>query len=230
MDLWMTEKETGARIALSLLPDDVKEKASTNTISYNFISVGEVKLPSGQKLRQFSWSGTFPGKNNSVMPFVKKQHWKSPKELINIFETWRKNGTGVILMLTETPLNCEVFLSSFEHTFSGGTGDVKYSVTFVERKPITVYTVSEAPREIEKNDNNINSKDRPPSQTPDTRTVTNSSQTRTYTVKKGDSLWNIAQKFLGKGSRWQEIYKLNKDVVGSDPNLIYPGQTFVLPS
>ena len=33
---------------------------------------------------------------------------------------------------------------------------------------------------------------------------------KTYTVKKGDSLWKIAQKYLGDGSRYPEIVKLNK--------------------
>lgn len=51
---------------------------------------------------------------------------------------------------------------------------------------------------------------------------------KTYTVTKGDCLWIIAKKQLGNGSRWQEIYNLNKDKI-SNPNLIYPGQVFNLP-
>ncbi|MEY8357079.1 LysM peptidoglycan-binding domain-containing protein [Lachnospiraceae bacterium 54-53] len=51
---------------------------------------------------------------------------------------------------------------------------------------------------------------------------------KTYTVVKGDSLWAIAKKQLGNGSRWQEIYNLNKDKI-SNPNLIYPGQVLNLP-
>lgn len=51
---------------------------------------------------------------------------------------------------------------------------------------------------------------------------------KTYTVVKGDCLWKIAKKFLGDGSRWPEIYELNKDKI-SNPNLIYPGQVLTLP-
>lgn len=50
----------------------------------------------------------------------------------------------------------------------------------------------------------------------------------TYTVVKGDSLWKIAKKFLGNGSRWPEIFNLNRDKI-SNPNLIYPGQVLTLP-
>lgn len=44
---------------------------------------------------------------------------------------------------------------------------------------------------------------------------------KTYTVKTGDTLWQICRKELGDGSRYPEIAKLNKI---PNPNLIYPGQ------
>jgi len=44
-----------------------------------------------------------------------------------------------------------------------------------------------------------------------------------YTVKPGDNLWDIARKNLGDGTKWQDIYKINQDVVGSNPDLIHPG-------
>lgn len=46
---------------------------------------------------------------------------------------------------------------------------------------------------------------------------------REYTVQEGDSLWLIAQKELGRGCRWTEIYEENKDTV-ANPDLIYAGQ------
>lgn len=51
---------------------------------------------------------------------------------------------------------------------------------------------------------------------------------KTYTVQGGDSLWKIAKKTLGDGSRWSEIYNLNTDKIGN-PDLIYPGQVLTLP-
>ena len=48
----------------------------------------------------------------------------------------------------------------------------------------------------------------------------------TYTVQKGDSLWAIAEKRLGNGTRYNEIKKLN----GLTSDVIYAGQVLKLPN
>jgi nucleoid-associated protein YgaU len=50
----------------------------------------------------------------------------------------------------------------------------------------------------------------------------------TYTVVKGDSLWAIAKKFYGDGSKYTKIASANKDKI-KNPSLIYPGQKLVIP-
>jgi flagellar protein FlgJ len=49
------------------------------------------------------------------------------------------------------------------------------------------------------------------------------------TVKKGQSLWKIAEQILGSGAKWRDIYELNKAVI-KNPNLIYPGQILRTPA
>ena len=56
----------------------------------------------------------------------------------------------------------------------------------------------------------------------------NNKSQRTYTVKKGDCLWNIAKKFYGNGAAYTKIYDANTNKI-ADPNRIYPGQVFVIP-
>ena len=49
---------------------------------------------------------------------------------------------------------------------------------------------------------------------------------RTHTVVKGDTLWDIAERYLGKGSRYSEI----KTLSGLTSNVIYSGQKLKIPN
>jgi len=67
------------------------------------------------------------------------------------------------------------------------------------------------------------------------RPAENPPQARSYTVVSGDSLWAIAQRYLGNGNRWREIYNLNPQIAqrnlgsGRASYTIFPQQVFALP-
>jgi nucleoid-associated protein YgaU len=67
-----------------------------------------------------------------------------------------------------------------------------------------------------------------PSSSPSRSTVVVPKITTT-TVARGDSLWRLSQNSYGAGTRYAVIYKANKEQI-RNPNLIYPGQVFVLPA
>jgi nucleoid-associated protein YgaU len=51
----------------------------------------------------------------------------------------------------------------------------------------------------------------------------------TTTVSRGDSLWRLSRLTYGVGTRYAAIYKANREQI-RNPNLIRPGQVFVLPA
>lgn len=54
--------------------------------------------------------------------------------------------------------------------------------------------------------------------------------TKTYVVKSGDSLSEIAQREMGDGDRWKELYEANKDAIGDNPDLIHAGTELTIPA
>jgi nucleoid-associated protein YgaU len=53
-------------------------------------------------------------------------------------------------------------------------------------------------------------------------------KSRVYVVRPGDSLFTIAGRQMGNGSKWATIYEANKDHI-RDARMIFPGQKLVLP-
>jgi hypothetical protein len=51
----------------------------------------------------------------------------------------------------------------------------------------------------------------------------------TTTVSRGDSLWRLSRVTYGAGTRYAVIYRANREQI-RNPNRIYPGQIFVLPT
>lgn len=75
-----------------------------------------------------------------------------------------------------------------------------------------------------------------PKPTGSSSTPTPSASGRIYTIVRGDTLWGIARRFYGSGSKWPTIWKANSSV-GSDgiglrsgnPDLIFPGERIRIP-
>lgn len=49
-----------------------------------------------------------------------------------------------------------------------------------------------------------------------------------YTIKPGDTLSHIAQRYYGNASDWRRIYEANRGTI-KDPDLIHPGQEITIP-
>lgn len=50
-----------------------------------------------------------------------------------------------------------------------------------------------------------------------------------HTVKRNESLWKIAERYLGHGTAWTQIRDLNRDAIGDNPSYIEPGLVLRIP-
>ena len=142
MDVILTEVENGkSKFIFPSLPEEVKGTNRTNYQSYDILSYGEVKIPKGMKLTEISFDGIFFGAAKRNESIVKQ--WVKPAECEKILKNWQEKGTVLRLMVTETNVNIDVTISSFECTDYGGYGNKKYSLEFVQYRSLKVYTTDE---------------------------------------------------------------------------------------
>lgn len=59
--------------------------------------------------------------------------------------------------------------------------------------------------------------------------LVNTIESDTYTTVAGDYLWDIAVRAYGDGFAWVSIYQMNKELIGSNPNILLKGVTLSLP-
>lgn len=217
LEIYVQELDTGEIFQFPMVPDRIQVETATRFISYDIMNIGEHKVPNGEDPNEISWSGILPGEGRKNAPYV--QAWQSPADIQVRWSVWRNKGKKLQLTIPGTTVNQAVYLESYRCEYTGGAGDTEYQITFCAAREVIVETESDAANQ-----------DGSGAGVTTTAPATQPQQAKTYTVKSGDSLWKIAQATLGSGSRWREIYELNQGTIGSNPNLIYPGQVYNLPA
>lgn len=194
------------RLRLPVLPESFELTVGNLNEVVNVNSVGEINLIGKTGLKEIGFSSFFPAQDYY---FNEYNNPMKPLGFISKLEGWRLSGNPARVIVTRTHINLEMAIESFSYGEKDGTKDVYYTINFKEYKRLKTKTVAKVPQPQ--------------------RPVKPKPKNKTYVVKRGDNLWNIAKKYYGKGNQWQKIYNQNKKVIGSNPNLIYPGQKYVIP-
>ena len=207
MEFWLKQDNNG-ELQLPVKPTEFNVTVAHRNTVVNVIQLGDINLMGKTGLREISLSSFFPAKDYN---FSINTGRKSPKTSVEKIEGWRKSGKPVRVIITDL-LNMEATIESFTWGERDATGDIYYTLALKEYKKIktkkaTVTIAKETTRATKS---------------------TKSSSGKTYTVKKGDSLWSIAKKFYGNGAKYVMIRDANKDKI-KNPNLIHAGQVLKIP-
>lgn len=200
-----------------VLPENISVSYGSNNERLRVCGVGEVTIIQDSDAAVLKFESFFPKtffsgcdyKNIPVPANAVKKilAFKESKKPVRFTLT---GGMGVSMYCT---------IEDFEPVEKGGDiGTIYYSIKLKEYKETNI-------RQIKVN---VSSKKAKISATSSRIDPTPSSQT--YTVVRGDCLWNIAKKFYGSGAKYTIIYNANKGVIGGNPNLIYPGQVLTIPA
>lgn len=217
MEIYLTSLASGTRLHIPVTPEEITADTGARIITVETIKLGELAWPRGTRVARVEWEGLLPGEGRrDLLGLI---DWRSPGEILDTLQRWRNDGEKLRLLMTETPLNLNVYIADLQHRWSGGHGDSWYRLGLIAAREVMAMTESEAKQATAAIASIGAGGKRPAPPSP-----------KTYTVRPGDTLWSIAKKTLGDGSRWRDVYQVNRDVIGSDPNRIMPGQTLRIPS
>lgn len=215
LQIWL--KGGGSRIRIPVVPAEYTVTSEQDNTSVTVCNLGEVTLRGKRKLQQISFSSFFPRQYDSGYCDVRS---KSPITMVKKVEKMKRAGS-VKLIITGV-LSMKVTIESFEWGENDGTGDISYTLSMKEYRTVSIpasVLVKEQPAQpaAAGSDGGTSGRDQP-----------ETTGTQSYTVKSGDSLSAIARKLTGS-TNWQTIYEQNKAVIGSNPNMIKPGQVLIIP-
>lgn len=214
MEFWL-KKSNSDKIMLPVNPESFAFTEKHNNTSVNVNSIGEVNLLGNRDLKTGTISSHFPKRDRN---YANNSGRQAPYTYINKLLSWKSSGKPVQLIITGTKINFQVTIETLKYGEQDGTGDVYYDLTLKEYRAVEIKKTKLKKTKKKKTTKKKSKPKRPAAK----------KKTKTYTVKSGDCLWNIAKRFYGNGAQYTKIYNANRGKI-KNPNLIYPGQVLTIP-
>ena len=163
----------------------------------NITGLGDVTIFGGKGLRTTEISSFFPNPKRKYS-FVSYNDYPKQYDCVSKIKKWMDKGEVLRFIVTGTEINFQVRITDFEYYEQDGNRDVYLTINLKEYRKIKISSTTPKKK---KTDN----KDRT-----DTKETDNKPKQKTYTVKSGDTLYDIAKKHYGKGSDYKKIIEKNK--------------------
>jgi len=214
--MWMTGNGSSSKFQFPVLPERIDLIRGTQNESVKITGVGEVTIIHKPAADHVKFSSFFPGAGFQGI----SGSGSSAKNYAKKIKSWKESDKPVMFVSTALGISDYYTIEQFDCYEEGGdVGTIHYTIDLKLYREVSIRSVKV---QIEEQKATVPKKE-------ETTRVDNTEQPKTYTVKSGDCLWNIAKRYYGNGALYTKIYNANRDKI-SNPNLIYPGQTFVIPA
>lgn len=204
------------KIRFPVVPPSIGVNRSNNIDTESVIKLGEVPIFNGTSLKTIELTSFFPNQEYSFCDYT---GFMKPYEFSEKIQKWMYEGKPLRVIVTDSPTNMQCLIQQFDTVEQDGTRDLYFTLNLLEYRPIGVPSLS--------NSSSSSSSD---NLTRPSEEITNNTQ-KTHKVVKGDCLWDIAQKYYGKGSLYPKIKEANTSKYPSlaKNNIIYVGMELIVP-
>ncbi|EGT5483088.1 LysM peptidoglycan-binding domain-containing protein [Clostridioides difficile] len=197
-------------VQLPITPGKLEIKTTNKNKTVDLINDGEVNILKTPGLSEISFEAEF---THNKLPFCRGQFrdvqfFLSKLELLKTdckpfqFIVSRQLGNKVLFNT-----NRKVSLEEYNIVEDAENGsDFKVAIKLKQYRDYSTKKLVLAPPKNETGRPNVKIE-------PKRVDSVNATNTKTYTVKAGDSLWSICQKQLGNGSLYKKVYELNKTMM-----------------
>lgn len=204
---YMSFQNNSEYLYFPINPSSLEVNESGQGKTYNVPGIGEINVIGSKALSEISFSGLFPAHDYPFTTKVVKVASDKDKDKIKdidlaihppvyyilLINKWMRAKHPIRFIFSSETYNINTPASIESFTWNevpGGGGDIEYSIklkqyVFYRARKIKSIEAGGTARPVEKQ------------------------QPKTYTMVAGDTLWSIAKKMLGDGTRWVEIQKLN---------------------
>lgn len=201
-------------LTLPVNPDKLSNERSADNEKVKIIGVGNVIIKHDEGLRNVSIESFFPSSNNDFYTGV------MPRTCVDFIDSIWKSEKIARISTEGLPINLNMYfvINNFNYDHNAGEEeDIYYNLDITEYKPYGARII------------NTNATMNSAILESPTRVDTKPLIDQTYIVTIGDSLIGITKRITGNTDRWTELYRLNSAIIGSNPDLIYPGTKLLLP-
>lgn len=181
--LWHNNGETQFTFAVN--PADITVSRPNVNRTVSLAMGGQINLWGGRGLREVRLDTFLPRESS---PFFQG---RSPDAILSLLKSWQDSGDPIRLIISGTDINDAFLIEDASQSFREGDGDVWLSLRLREYKfqNVSRQQAQQTGQTAQREDERITPK--------------------TYTVVKGDTLWDIAARFYGSGTKWGVLAEKN---------------------